>query len=249
MFFTFWLCYQNVGVDLPFFISSLAGSSSWTDTVFPSIFVTSELQKTPTDLMKQPGLLQITTNQRDLLLPAKSNNNNNNNNKQTCIQLYMNYLQLDGAVKLSNLGINSPDVVQSGGGGFWEITDDQTIQGAFVLLSRRVDDWVDSSGSHPCSASSRPLWWCSNAPSMFPNSIKAFPIEVCRFPKTSFLFGNSFSDHPCTVFSTSSAFFRPHFAFPDVNSTLINVQLRILNNEENQPWVQAEIWLTFINVL
>lgn len=84
--------------------------------------------------MKQPGLLQITTNQRDLLLPAKSNNNNNNN-KQTCTQLYMNYLQLDGAVKLSDLGINSSDVVQSCGGGFWKVTDDQTNQGAFVLLS------------------------------------------------------------------------------------------------------------------
>lgn len=118
----------------------------------------------------------------------------------------------------------------------------------YSLLVRRPDGCVDSSNSHPCSASSRPLWWCSNAPSMFPNSVKAFPIEVCRFPKTSFLFGNSFSDHPCTVFSTSSAFFRPPFAFPDVNSTLINIQLRILKYNKNQLWVQDEVWLTFINV-
>lgn len=47
----------------------------------------------------------------------------------------MNYLQLDGVVKLSDLGINSSEVVQSHGGGFWEFTDDQTNQGAFDLLS------------------------------------------------------------------------------------------------------------------
>lgn len=113
----------------------------------------------------------------------------------------------------------------------------------YYLSVRRPDNCVDSSSSHPCSASSRPLWWCPNAPSMFPNSIKAFPMEVWRFPKTSFLFRNSFSDHPCTVFSTSSAFFRPPSAFPDVNSTLINVQLRILNYKENQPGVQGEVLL------
>lgn len=38
-------------------------------------------------------------------------------------------------VKLSDLGINSSDVVQSPGGGFWEFTDDQTNQGPFDLLS------------------------------------------------------------------------------------------------------------------
>lgn len=119
----------------------------------------------------------------------------------------------------------------------------------YCLLVRRSDDCVDSSSSHRCSASSRPWWWCSNAPSMFPNSIKAFPIEACRFPKTSFLFGSSLSDHLCTVFNTSSAFFNPPFAFPDINSTMIKVQLRILNCKKKQPWVQAKVWSTFINVL
>lgn len=76
---TFWLRDQNVGIDLPFFISSLVGSSSWTGTAIPGIFVAPELEITPANLMKQPGFLQITTDQRDLLLPAKSKYNNNNN--------------------------------------------------------------------------------------------------------------------------------------------------------------------------
>lgn len=44
-------------------------------------------------------------------------------------------LQLDGQLKLSDLGINPSDVVQSPGGVFWDFADGQTNQGPFDLLS------------------------------------------------------------------------------------------------------------------
>lgn len=116
-------------------------------------------------------------------------------------------------------------------GVYWQSDRSGAIRNHCLVVRMTDDASVDSQSSHHCSASSRSLWWCSNALSIFPNSIQAFPMHPCRFPKTSFLFGNSFSDHPCTVFNTSSAFFRPPFAFPDVNSTLKNIQLGILNNK------------------
>lgn len=162
----------------------------------------------------------------------------------------MNDLHLDGLLELSHLGMNPPDAVQSPGRGFWEFTDNQTDRGPLEIivwwlewLMSRLTASVDSQSSHHSSASSRSLWWCSNALSIFPNSIQAFPMHPCRFPKTSFLFGNSFSDHPCTVFSTSSALFRPPFAFPDVNSMLKNIQLGILNNKSAISSSRGSVYL------
>lgn len=68
---TFCLRYQNIGIDLPFFISNFISSSNWTDTIVSGIFVATKLQVTPTNLMKQPGLLQTTTYQGNLLRPAE----------------------------------------------------------------------------------------------------------------------------------------------------------------------------------
>lgn len=104
-----------------------------------------------------------------------------------------------------------------------------------------------SLNSHHCSASSKSLlWWCK-ALSISPSSIKAFPIQLCRLPNTSFLLGTSFSDHFCTTFMTSSAFLRLPSAFPDVSAvtTVQLVPLRLYRKHQ----VHAEAQLTFINVI
>lgn len=44
------------------------------------------------------------------------------------------YSQLGGLVKVSNLGVNSSDVVQSPGRGFWEFTDNHTNQAPFEII-------------------------------------------------------------------------------------------------------------------
>lgn len=67
-------------------------------------------------------------------------------------------------------------------------------------------------------ASSRSFWWCSNALSTSPRSNKAFPIQLYSFPRSSFLLGMSFSEHPRTIFTTSSAFLMQTSVFPDNRS-------------------------------
>ncbi len=67
---TFWLCHQNIGIYLPFLIGNFISRINWTDAIVSGFFVAIKLQVTPTNLMKQPGLLQTTADQRNLLLPA-----------------------------------------------------------------------------------------------------------------------------------------------------------------------------------
>lgn len=67
---TFWLCHQNIGISLPFHICSFLRRSNWADTAVPGFLVLTELQVTATNLVKQPGRLQSTAEQGDILLPA-----------------------------------------------------------------------------------------------------------------------------------------------------------------------------------
>lgn len=128
----------------------------------------------------------------------------------------------------------------------------RSLCGGFNLSSKYVVLLLFCLSSHHCLANSRSFWWCSNALSMFPRSTKALPMQLCKVPKTSFLLGTSFSDHLCTIFITSSAFFRVPSAFPDINSGMTKRTVRIFKlkvKERIKVYVYPECYLASVNFI